>query len=82
MEEASVSVGDCSSPSPLVGRNIAVLVGINEYGHGVPKLRNAVSDVEAVAQLLRHSHGYQVRTLFVAAPGQTLLFGEDRRGAR
>lgn len=44
-------------------RCIAVLIGIDAYQNGVPRLRNAVRDVESVAKVLHEDHGYAVRLL-------------------
>lgn len=55
-----------NDPAPSVppaGRGIAILIGINEYQDGIPKLRNAVRDVQTVAQVLGDEHGYEVRLL-------------------
>ena len=55
-----------SSSSPLLpptGRGLAVLVGIDAYGHGIAPLRNAVRDVRSVAQILAHEHGYTTQLL-------------------
>lgn len=40
---------------------LAVLIGIDDYQNGVPKLRNAKNDVRAVGEILRRDHGYTVR---------------------
>ena len=50
-------------PNSMLGRRVAILIGINEYQNGIPRLRNAVRDVESVAQVLRDGHGYQVELL-------------------
>mgnify|MGYP000016340961 CR=1 FL=1 len=39
-------------------RKVAILFGIDRYTSGVPALRNAVRDVQAVAGILRDYHGY------------------------
>ncbi|HNN96652.1 MAG TPA: caspase family protein, partial [Pseudomonadota bacterium] len=44
-----------------VERCVAILIGINQYGNGIPPLRNAVSDVQTVAKVLAERYGYQVR---------------------
>ncbi len=43
--------------------NLAVIVGIGAYGHGVPALDTPVADAEALASLLEDQFGYQVRLL-------------------
>lgn len=45
------------------GRKIAILIGIDAYQRGIPALRNAVRDVDAVAKVLAEDHGYEVRCL-------------------
>ena len=52
-----------SPPSGLGGHRLAVLVGIDAYGNGIPPLRNAVRDVQALAQILGSEHDYQTRLL-------------------
>lgn len=49
-----------SSEQPA-GRCVAILIGIDEYRNGVPRLRNAVRDTQTVAQVLREAHGYETR---------------------
>jgi WD40 repeat protein len=44
-------------------RQLAIVIGINNYQKGVPALRNAVPDAQAVARLLSEAHGYEVRLL-------------------
>jgi len=55
------------------GRRLAVLIGINEYKNGIPPLRNAIRDIEAVAGVLREHHGYQVQTLADEQAGRHAL---------
>ena len=62
-------------------RRVAILIGINEYRQGVPPLRNAVRDVQAVANVLRDEHGYEVRLLtdeLATRAGLRVLFGTLR----
>jgi WD40 repeat protein len=40
--------------------NIALLIGINDYGNGIPRLSSAVADARRLAGLLRDRHGYEV----------------------
>ncbi|HNN97795.1 MAG TPA: caspase family protein, partial [Pseudomonadota bacterium] len=62
------------SSARLPGRLLAVLIGIDAYGRGIPPLRNAVRDVQAVAQVLREAHGYETRLLLdEAATRQGIL---------
>jgi uncharacterized caspase-like protein/energy-coupling factor transporter ATP-binding protein EcfA2 len=39
-------------------RSVAVMLGVNAYRHGVPPLKTAVPDVEAVGAALEGSHGF------------------------
>ena len=41
----------------------AIVVGINDYAHGIPPLKTAVNDARRLAELLEQQHGYQVRCL-------------------
>ena len=41
-------------------KNIAVLIGIDDYQHGIPKLTTAVRDAEVLARCLRDDHEYDV----------------------
>ena len=36
----------------------AVVIGINDYQSGIPKLRTAVNDAKAIAEILKRDHGY------------------------
>lgn len=44
-------------------RNLAVVIGINAYQHGITPLSTAVADAVAVARTLREEHGYEVSLL-------------------
>ncbi|MEZ4463454.1 MAG: hypothetical protein R3F43_02780 [bacterium] len=37
---------------------MAVVIGINDYGQGIPALKTAVSDARAIADHLATGHGY------------------------
>ena len=41
-------------------RNWAVVIGINNYGSGIPPLQNAVNDAKKLVEILREKHGYKV----------------------
>ena len=41
-------------------RNIAVVIGINQYRNGIKPLQNAVNDAQAIAELLETKHQYEV----------------------
>jgi len=44
-------------------RNLAVIVGINSYSNGIPRLETAVSDAIEIARILKQDHNYDVRLL-------------------
>jgi filamentous hemagglutinin family protein len=49
---------------PQIERKIAVLFGVNDYTDSkIPKLENAVPDVDAVSKLLAEKLGYEVRVV-------------------
>lgn len=67
-------------------RSIAVVVGINTYEHGLPRLQAAVSDAAAIAACLKEQHGYTTQPLLDEAAtlqglrdclGSWLLNGHD-----
>ncbi len=41
-------------------RNLAFVIGINNYGNGIPQLQTAVNDAKKLVEILREKHGYQV----------------------
>lgn len=41
-------------------RNLAVVIGVNDYQNQVPKLKTAKNDAEVLAKLLTDSHQYEV----------------------
>ena len=41
-------------------RNLAVIIGINEYKNGISPLATAVNDAKKLNEILRLEHGYQV----------------------
>ena len=41
-------------------RNLAVVIGINQYENGISPLATAVNDAKKFNEILRHEHGYQV----------------------
>ncbi|KAB8334950.1 caspase family protein [Scytonema tolypothrichoides VB-61278] len=45
---------------PEFARNMAFVIGINNYGNGIPPLHNAVNDAKKLVEILREKHGYQV----------------------
>ncbi|WP_416670622.1 caspase family protein [Egbenema bharatensis] len=44
-------------------RNIAIVIGINDYRNGISPLRTATQDATAIAHLLKAQHQYQVKLL-------------------
>ncbi|MBR8839701.1 MAG: caspase family protein [Stigonema ocellatum SAG 48.90 = DSM 106950] len=44
-------------------RNLAVIIGINNYSNGIPRLETAVSDAIEIARILKQDHNYDVRLL-------------------
>lgn len=46
--------------------SIAVVVGINEYGRGIPSLRTAANDARRMAKTLTDLHGYEVTEIIDA----------------
>ncbi|ARV60553.1 hypothetical protein BZZ01_19670 [Nostocales cyanobacterium HT-58-2] len=45
---------------PEFARNMAFVIGINNYGNGVPPLHTAVNDAKKLVEILREQHRYQV----------------------
>ncbi|MBA3923077.1 MAG: caspase family protein, partial [Nostocaceae cyanobacterium] len=41
-------------------RNLAFVIGINNYTNGIPHLQTAVNDAKKLVEILREKHGYQV----------------------
>ncbi|MDX2228043.1 MAG: caspase family protein [Leptolyngbyaceae cyanobacterium bins.349] len=44
-------------------RNLAIVVGINDYQHGVPMLKTPVHDAQTVAEILQTQHDYKTAVL-------------------
>ncbi len=42
------------------GRSVALIIGIDRYGHGIEPLQTAVADARAIAATLQRDHGYEV----------------------
>jgi uncharacterized caspase-like protein len=65
----------------------AVVIGIDDYRHGIPPLRTAVNDARQVAAILEKEHGYQVHLLIEEVTkdclqtlfSETLQVGADDR---
>jgi hypothetical protein len=45
---------------PPFANSLAVVIGIDHYGNGIPALRTAANDARRVASTLAESHGYEV----------------------
>ena len=61
-------------------KSLAVVIGIDHYGHGIPVLNTAVADARRVGQILDTSHGYAVQYLLDEAASRdalTRLFTEQ-----
>jgi uncharacterized caspase-like protein len=43
--------------------NLAVVIGINDYQNGIPALRTAKQDAEAIAEILKTDYQYQVQLI-------------------
>ena len=50
--------------------SLAVVIGINAYANGIPRLTTAVNDATRLAELLRDAHGYETILLTEPATGQ------------
>ncbi len=64
--------------------SLAVVIGIDAYGHGIPRLTTAVNDATRLAELLQAEHGYETILLTQEATGQPItqerlrtLFNQD-----
>ncbi|MEL7314277.1 MAG: caspase family protein, partial [Cyanobacteria bacterium J06559_3] len=44
-------------------RSLAIAIGINQYGNGIPALATPVADASAIAQLLKTDHSYHTHLL-------------------
>jgi hypothetical protein len=62
----AVTPADAPSEPPAFGSYHALVIGINAYHHW-SKLRTAVNDAQAVAQMLRHNYGFDVTLLIDAS---------------
>ena len=41
-------------------RNLAIIIGINNYQHGISTLKTATQDAEKIAKILQEQHGYKI----------------------
>ena len=53
--------------------NLAVVIGIDTYGNGVPNLKTPVNDAQTLATLLVDNHGYDVELILNSAADRTAL---------
>src|SRR5690242_11805199 len=51
-------------PSARFTRSLAVVIGVDAYGDGIPALRSAVNDARAVAASLADDHHFEVLPLY------------------
>ncbi len=67
---AGVDVTDTSFLPPITKPNVALLIGINEYGDGsISNLNTPLNDVNALGRMLEDSLDYQ--SIVLTNPGQT-----------
>ena len=45
---------------PQFKRNLAIIIGINNYQFGIPTLKTATNDAEKIAQILQKKHDYKI----------------------
>jgi hypothetical protein len=48
---------------PGIERKFALLIGVGDYGNGIPKLNSPLKDIQDMARLYREQFGYEVRAL-------------------
>lgn len=58
---------------PELARNLAIIIGINDYANGIPRLETAVNDAEQLADLLRKHHRYATLLLTQTVTRERLL---------
>lgn len=70
-----IDFGDSVIVSPSIDfrRGIAVVIGIDEYANGIPRLSTAVSDARRIGAILRRFHGYVVKLLTRAVTRERLI---------
>lgn len=54
------------SYSPGVERKVALLIGVDDYHGGIPKLSSPAKDVREVGRIMKDKFGYEVRTVLNA----------------
>ena len=65
----------------MEGRKRALVVGINAYGGGIPRLGSAVRDAEAVAQQLERAHRFEVELIRDAEATTAAIMASVARAA-
>lgn len=63
-DRAAIEDEPLLGPGQRFAHSRAVLIGIDQYGNGIPELRNAVRDALEVGRVLGTLHGFTVRALF------------------
>ena len=48
---------------PAIERKVALLIGINDYEGGIPKLDSPIKDTQEIGNIYKEHLGYEVRTL-------------------
>ena len=67
---APISLPSVTTPSGQFEHSLAVLIGIDAYGGGIPPLTTAVNDATRLAELLQAEHGYETILLTEPATGR------------
>jgi hypothetical protein len=62
-----------AGPAARFRRNLAVVIGIDTYGEGIPPLRSAVADARAIAELLERDHGFETWRVLDGEAGHARL---------
>lgn len=52
-----------SGPASRFRRSVAIVVGVDRYGDGIPDLCSAVADAKAIAEALQADHEFEIRLL-------------------
>ncbi|MEM7016856.1 MAG: caspase family protein [Pseudomonadota bacterium] len=65
MDVVDITTRAFGLPKETVGfkANHALIIGINDYQHGIPPLKTAVNDATRLAQVLEQAYDYQVQLL-------------------
>lgn len=60
-----LAVEDAEGPiefSPAFRRSLAVIIGINDYGNGIPRLETPVNDADQIAAILERDQHFVIQT--------------------